>query len=331
MSVLLRQPDGFEGLGPRLEGAPPDALSAPPPDHEPGRLVRWGGAARTVTAKRGSMRTSGHQDRALPRCRRGSRERHRPVVPPAASSVVAAVAASPSMAPRRGTISTSSSDQRQIGVEVAPVEGVKGSASKLHVLLRHRLLGQPHGFEGFGSIGEYSTIRRTFVSHRPDLRRLASPHQRRCPSPFPRYRERRRPWSPASTNSSSSPRKLSQIIMSAIPPLDPGVTPIDIRRRRHRAKDQLDAWSQQIEESEAEARPKRSQVHGLGERRTISTFSCDIARAVSRRLRSQRERLAPTALWLRLSASRELRPWKGRRASSRSCHRARHRPVRGAR
>src|SRR5687767_3389212 len=34
-------------------------------------------------------------------------------------------------------------------------------------------------------------------------------------------------------------------------------------------------------------------------RRTISTFSCDIARAVSRRLRSQRERLAPTARRLR--------------------------------
>jgi hypothetical protein len=32
-----------------------------------------------------------------------------------------------------------------------------------------------------------------------------------------------------------------------------------------------------------------------GRRRTISTFSCDIARAVSRRLRSRRERLAPTA------------------------------------
>ena len=33
--------------------------------------------------------------------------------------------------------------------------------------------------------------------------------------------------------------------------------------------------------------------------RTISTFSCDIARAVSRRLRSRRERLAPTAPRLR--------------------------------
>ena len=34
-------------------------------------------------------------------------------------------------------------------------------------------------------------------------------------------------------------------------------------------------------------------------RRAISTFSCDIARAVSRRLRSRRERLAPTAPRLR--------------------------------
>ena len=38
----------------------------------------------------------------------------------------------------------------------------------------------------------------------------------------------------------------------------------------------------------------RSPVAALEARRTISTFSCDIARAVSRRLRSRRERLAPT-------------------------------------
>src|SRR3954451_24938912 len=45
--------------------------------------------------------------------------------------------------------------------------------------------------------------------------------------------------------------------------------------------------------------PPRPNISYSQARRTISTFSCDIARAVSRRLRSRRERLAPTAPWLR--------------------------------
>ena len=50
---------------------------------------------------------------------------------------------------------------------------------------------------------------------------------------------------------------------------------------------------------------------------TISTFSCDIARAVSRRLRSRRERLAPTAPRLR-----GLRRGRGSTRIARSCRRA---------
>ena len=46
-----------------------------------------------------------------------------------------------------------------------------------------------------------------------------------------------------------------------------------------------------------EISPVEGQVDGP--MRTISTFSCDIARAVSRRLRSRRERLAPTGPRLR--------------------------------
>ena len=42
-----------------------------------------------------------------------------------------------------------------------------------------------------------------------------------------------------------------------------------------------------------------SAFHAANPTRTTSTFSCDIARAVSRRLRSRRERLAPTAPRLR--------------------------------
>jgi hypothetical protein len=46
-------------------------------------------------------------------------------------------------------------------------------------------------------------------------------------------------------------------------------------------------------------------------RRTTCTFSCDIARAVSRRLRSRRERLAPTAPRLRAQAKKCVRAPRG--------------------
>jgi hypothetical protein len=37
-------------------------------------------------------------------------------------------------------------------IEVPPVEGGKGSANDLHVLLGHRLLLKPGGFEGLGAM-----------------------------------------------------------------------------------------------------------------------------------------------------------------------------------
>ena len=40
--------------------------------------------------------------------------------------------------------------ERDEHVKVAPGEGIKGPIRKLDLLLRHRLLPQPHGFEGFG-------------------------------------------------------------------------------------------------------------------------------------------------------------------------------------
>ena len=51
--------------------------------------------------------------------------------------------------------------------------------------------------------------------------------------------------------------------------------------------------------SAREPRLRNPRVQRLVRLRTISTFSCDIARAVSRRLRSRRERLAPTGPRLR--------------------------------
>jgi hypothetical protein len=38
------------------------------------------------------------------------------------------------------------------GIDVAPVEGVHRSLDELHVLVRHRLPRQPHGFDGFGRL-----------------------------------------------------------------------------------------------------------------------------------------------------------------------------------
>jgi hypothetical protein len=50
VSVLLREPYGFEGFRPRVEGAPPDALPVPPPGYLPDALVQRNVAARAVAA-----------------------------------------------------------------------------------------------------------------------------------------------------------------------------------------------------------------------------------------------------------------------------------------
>ena len=73
-------------------------------------------------------------------------ERAEQVRPPATGSVVAVIAAFHPAHARDGLYVFVR--QGQIGVEVTPVEGVRQSVLKFHFLLRHRLLRQPHGFEG---------------------------------------------------------------------------------------------------------------------------------------------------------------------------------------
>ena len=69
------------------------------------------------------------------------------VVPPAAQALVAVVAA---LHPNQtGFDLNLIVHQSQKGIPVAPVEGVSHSVGQLDVLLRHRLLRQPGGFEGF--------------------------------------------------------------------------------------------------------------------------------------------------------------------------------------
>src|SRR5437870_1435870 len=51
VSVLLRQPEGFEGFFLRGEVAPPDALPAPRPDYVPDRLLGRGVATRALASK----------------------------------------------------------------------------------------------------------------------------------------------------------------------------------------------------------------------------------------------------------------------------------------
>ena len=67
------------------------------------------------------------------------------VLPPAADSVVAVIAALHGSRTRDDLHVIVR--QRQRGVEVAPVEGVEGSVNQLHVLLRHRPRSIPQAQE----------------------------------------------------------------------------------------------------------------------------------------------------------------------------------------
>src|SRR2546430_2268873 len=57
-----------------------------------------------------------------------------------------------------------------VGVEIEPVEGVDPPLHDLHVLPRHRLLLQPHGFEGFVLARVNPKPPQLAVKQRPDVR-----------------------------------------------------------------------------------------------------------------------------------------------------------------
>jgi hypothetical protein len=107
VSVLLRQAHGFEGLGPRVEAPPPDALPVSPPGYVADRLVQGSVAVCAVAASvhgcDKQVSKIAHFDNL--HCEVGKNVEQ--VLPPAADSVVAVKAAS--MGAWRGRASTSSS------------------------------------------------------------------------------------------------------------------------------------------------------------------------------------------------------------------------------
>ena len=119
----LRQPRGFEGLGLRVEVRPPEALPTPRSGDAPDRVVGGNVATCTVTANvQGCDRQFSeiaHFDNLDGEVGKDREQ----VLPPAADSVVAAIAAF------HKTRARDAFDllvhQCQMGVEVAPVDGVK--------------------------------------------------------------------------------------------------------------------------------------------------------------------------------------------------------------
>ena len=174
----------------------------------------------------------------------------------------------------------------------SPAQYPAGSGVGVNVLVR-----QPHGFEGF-ALGRSSADRRD-----PAARSVI---------------RRRHGRSSAATAAAAGPakcatrlaalrrRELGDRRRAGRPRLsgDPSMT---ARAARHTGRARDDS-PRPFESGQRSATAARSPaLNASKDVAQISTFSCDIARAVSRRLRSRRERPAPTAPWLR-----ELRPGWGR-------------------
>ena len=73
---------------------------------------------------------------------------------------------------RQGLPDDIRTQESQPGVQVASVEGIDRFTCKLDVLLRHRLLRQPGGFEGVGSLVEGAHLGDQSVSELVDVKRL---------------------------------------------------------------------------------------------------------------------------------------------------------------
>ncbi len=137
VSVLLREADGFEGFGPRLEEAPPDAL---PRRHRAICQVAWFAGAPLPAPW---PRTNRSATVRSPRSRTARTSMFQsgkdivPGLPPAADSLVAAIAALALHGTRARDGLHVIVHQAQKGVEVAPVEGVNRSVVEFDVLLRH--------------------------------------------------------------------------------------------------------------------------------------------------------------------------------------------------
>ena len=169
---LLPQPGGFEGFGLTAAGAPPNDSLVTPLGEYPAHLLDHGrGTVHAVRPMRADARGAerpvaklANLIEAEAEVRKGTKE----VLPPLPHAVVSVI------------VATDSGEQwldlairvveRDEHVKVVPGEGIKGPVRKLDVLLRHRLLPQPGGFEGLGAIKEDIHPRDSTVAERQDVR-----------------------------------------------------------------------------------------------------------------------------------------------------------------
>jgi ketosteroid isomerase-like protein len=144
VSVLLRQPQGFEGLGLAVVAAYPDKPPVAPLTHLPDHLIDWDAtfsavAANTHSPHREIPKVAHFQGLRMPVGKDVIQ-----VLVPAEKSLVAAIPTLFNRGQAREDLHVLVR-QCQKGVEVAPVERVDGSVSQLHVLPRHRPRSIPQG------------------------------------------------------------------------------------------------------------------------------------------------------------------------------------------
>ena len=149
------------------------------------------------------------------------------------------------------------------------------------------LLRQPRGFEGFGASDRNVDPDDLAVAKSPDS--AWADRQLRCPARAAQSGNDDHLSSPTSMNSSIEPMSSTRraVLEELRSPRgrDRQLDALRCRDRRGRSSDVdvgVAVRRSGVESPRLNAHRRR--------RRTISTFSCDIARAVSRRLRSRRER-----------------------------------------
>ena len=111
-------------------------------------------------------------------------------------SVVPLVDASPRRTRGRPVELDLGVDAIQDSVEVLPGHALVEPLHDLHVLLRHRLLRQAGGFEGFVAVHVLDQLRCLAVAHRVEVRPVPCRSGCRLLAPCPTKRTHKKTWSP---------------------------------------------------------------------------------------------------------------------------------------
>src|SRR4051795_4526987 len=134
---LLPQPGGFEGFSFARAGVPKDRLPSAPLGHLPGSLPaeayprnRHVSKVTHLTYRRAEARGDSEQ-----------------FFPEAPDTIVTKVGGNARQRHVERDELRLGVDEGDEGIEIAPVEGFVRPVHHLHVLLRHRLLREPRGFE----------------------------------------------------------------------------------------------------------------------------------------------------------------------------------------